>query len=176
MVPNIHRKPQSSSGTGRRGGGGDRKRIFIHLSLHWHHQNDTCIKMGQRWQPFKCFINCEGQNHKTVSVDHNFWRERRAEADSNRGPSAYQPNVLSLPLGQTGSTICYCFICPAYMPTRYLRTLSPIRIAALLCIDGWMVDWILTMSKWIGQTWELVTWCALSRCKIVLTNAPCQPR
>ena len=31
-----------------------------------------------------------------------FWRERRAEAVSNRGPSAYQPNAL--PLGQTGST------------------------------------------------------------------------
>ena len=28
-------------------------------------------------------------------------RERRAEAVSNRGPSAYQPNAL--PLGQTGS-------------------------------------------------------------------------
>ena len=30
-----------------------------------------------------------------------FWRERRAEAVSNRGPSAYQPNAL--PLGQTCS-------------------------------------------------------------------------
>ena len=30
-----------------------------------------------------------------------FWRERRAEADSNRSLSAYQPNAL--PLGQTGS-------------------------------------------------------------------------
>ena len=38
---------------------------------------------------------------KTVSTYHNFWRERRAEADSNRGPSAYQSNAL--PLGQTGS-------------------------------------------------------------------------
>ena len=47
------------------------------------------------------FINCEGQSHKTVSTDHNFRRERRAEADSNRGSSAYQPNAL--PLGQTGS-------------------------------------------------------------------------
>ena len=46
------------------------------------------------------FRNCERQSHKTVSTDHNFWRER-AEADSNRGPSAYQPNAL--PLGQTGS-------------------------------------------------------------------------
>ena len=47
------------------------------------------------------FINCEGQTHKTLSTDHNFRRERRAEADSNRGPSAYQPNALLL--GQTGS-------------------------------------------------------------------------
>ena len=30
-----------------------------------------------------------------------FWRERRAEADSNQGPSACQPNTL--PLGQTSS-------------------------------------------------------------------------
>ena len=36
-----------------------------------------------------------------VSADHNFWRERRAETDSNWGPSAYQPNAL--PPGQTGS-------------------------------------------------------------------------
>ena len=42
--------------------------------------------------------------HKTVSTDHSFCRERRAEADSNRGPSAYQPNAL--PLGETGSQGC----------------------------------------------------------------------
>ena len=36
-----------------------------------------------------------------MSTDYNFLREQRAEADSNRGPSAYQPNAL--PLGQTGS-------------------------------------------------------------------------
>ena len=45
--------------------------------------------------------NCEGQSHETVSTDHNFSRERRAEADLNQSPSAYQPNAL--PLGQTGS-------------------------------------------------------------------------
>ena len=43
---------------------------------------------------FLGFINCEGQIHKTVSTDHNFWRERTAEAESNRGLSAYQPNAL----------------------------------------------------------------------------------
>ena len=36
-----------------------------------------------------------------MSTDHNFWRERRDKADSNQGPSAYQPNAL--PLGQMGS-------------------------------------------------------------------------
>ena len=41
--------------------------------------------------------------NKTVSTDHNLSRERRSEADSNRGPSAYQPNAL--PLGQTGSHV-----------------------------------------------------------------------
>ena len=46
------------------------------------------------------FHNCQGQSHKTVSTDHSCWREKRAEADSNRGPSAYQPNAL--PLGQSG--------------------------------------------------------------------------
>ena len=57
-----------------------------------------------RWAAMRAilmFHNCEGQSRKTVSADHNLWRERRAEADSNRGPSAYQPNAL--PLGQTGS-------------------------------------------------------------------------
>ena len=37
-----------------------------------HHQNDSCIKMDSDESHFKCFINCEGQSHKTVSTDHNF--------------------------------------------------------------------------------------------------------
>ena len=36
-----------------------------------------------------------------MSINHSFWRQRKTEAESNRGPSAYQPNAL--PLGQTGS-------------------------------------------------------------------------
>ena len=41
--------------------------------------------------------NCYGQSHTTVSINHNFWRERKAEADSNRGPSAYQPAYNARP-------------------------------------------------------------------------------
>ena len=57
-----------------------------------------------RWAAMRAILKFhyfEGQSDRTVSTYHNFWRERRAEADSNRGPSAYQPNAL--PLGQTGS-------------------------------------------------------------------------
>ena len=57
-----------------------------------------------KWAAMRAILminNCEGQGDKTVSTDHNFRKERRAEADSNRIPSAYQPNAL--PLGQTGS-------------------------------------------------------------------------
>ena len=68
------------------------------LSLHCHHQNDSCIQMGSDESHFNASLIVR-DSHKIVSTD-NFWRERRAEADSNRGPSAYQPNVL--PLAQTG--------------------------------------------------------------------------
>ena len=58
--------------------------------------------MGSDESHFNVSVGSDGQSHKTVSTNHNlFWRERRAEAVSNRGPSAYQPNAL--PLGQTGS-------------------------------------------------------------------------
>ena len=59
----------------------------MYLPLHCHHQNDFCVKVGS------------DESHFNVSL----LRERRAEADSNRGPSAYQPNAL--PLGQTGSHV-----------------------------------------------------------------------
>ena len=80
--------------------GGGRGREIVYLSLHCHHQNDFCIK-GAAMKAILMFHNCDGQSHKTMSTDHNFWRERKAEADSNRGPFAYQPNAL--PLGQADS-------------------------------------------------------------------------
>ena len=62
-----------------------------------------CIKMGSDESHFNVspVIVRDKVTTETVSTDHNFWRERRAEAVSNRGPSAYQPTAL--PLGQTGS-------------------------------------------------------------------------
>ena len=57
-----------------------------------------------RWAAMRAilmFHNCEGQSHKTVFTDHNFWRERRAEADSNWIPSAYQPYRQAKPAHMT---------------------------------------------------------------------------
>ena len=80
-------------------GGGERGRLYT-----YRYTVTTRMTPALRWAAMRAilmFHNCEGQSHKTMSTDHSFWRERRAEADSNRSPSAYQPNAL--PLGQTGS-------------------------------------------------------------------------
>ena len=47
-VLNVHRnhKAYSGRGGGYGGGGGGGKREIIYLSLHCHHQNNSCIKMG----------------------------------------------------------------------------------------------------------------------------------
>ena len=94
--------------------------IILYLSLHCHHQNDFCIRMGSDESHFNVSVGSEmgsnenhlnfsvgsdEQSHKTVSTNHNLFEEKRAEAVSNRGPSAYQPNAL--PLGQNGSLRVY---------------------------------------------------------------------
>ena len=57
-----------------RGGGVWRlgKREIIYLSLHCHHQNDSCIKMGSDKSLFNVSVGSDGQSHETVSTDHNF--------------------------------------------------------------------------------------------------------
>ena len=82
-------------------GGGGRKTLLIYLSLHCYHQNDSCIKMDSDESHFNQLIKRKGQSH---SWDSDEWQtttfEEKGEpkVDSNRGPSAYQPNAL--PLGQ----------------------------------------------------------------------------
>ena len=40
---------------GGRGCGGGGEREIIHLSLHCHHQNDSCFKTGSDESHFNCF-------------------------------------------------------------------------------------------------------------------------
>ena len=60
-------------------------REIIYLSLHCHHQNDSCIRMGScvKMGCGKSYFNVslivrDKVTNKTVSTDHNFRRERRA--------------------------------------------------------------------------------------------------
>ena len=71
------------------GGGGGGGREIIHLSLHCHHQNDFCIKMGSDDSHFNVSVGSDGQSHRTVSTNHNLFEE-------NGEPKRYRTEVLPL--------------------------------------------------------------------------------
>ena len=85
------------------------EREIIYLSLHCHHQNDSCIKMGSDESHFNVSVGSDGQNHKTVSTNHNLFDEK-GEPKRYRTEvlPAYQPNAL--PLGQIGSLFFFFVI------------------------------------------------------------------
>ena len=50
------------------------EREIIYLSLHCHHQNDSCMMMGSDESHFIVSVGSDGQSHKTVSTNHNLFR------------------------------------------------------------------------------------------------------
>ena len=103
-----------------------------------------------RWAAMRAilmFHNCDGQSHKTVSTDHNFWRERRTEADLNWCPSAYQPTAL--PLGQAGSqrTAQTAWTdLSMYRPRQLSRMMCPFGHVATGIDDDWQKQCRLSSS------------------------------
>ena len=75
--------------------------LYNILSLHCHHQIDSCIKTDICESRFNASLIVRDKATRQCPRTTTFLKRKRAEADSNRGPSAYQPNVLSL--CQTGS-------------------------------------------------------------------------
>ena len=67
------------------GGEGD----YTYLSLHCHHQNDCCLKMGSDESHFNVSVGSDGQSHKTVFTNHNLFEEKGE-------PKRYQTDVLPL--------------------------------------------------------------------------------
>ena len=65
---------------------------MIYLSLHSHHQNDCCIKMGSDESHFNFSIGSDGQSHKIVSTNHNFLKKKESRSGIE-------------PLGQTDSLV-----------------------------------------------------------------------
>ena len=51
MVLSVHRNHKAYQGRGEGGGGMEvgEEGEYIYLSLHCHHQNDSCIKMGSNF-------------------------------------------------------------------------------------------------------------------------------
>ena len=78
----------------------------------------------------ECFSRKWWKSQDSVHKPQPFWRERRAEAVSNRGPSAYLPNAL--PLGQTGPLFKYLFY---WSMIAYIALFSALlsRLTALAC-------------------------------------------
>ena len=58
---------------GRGHGDGGRGREIIYLSLHWHHQNDSCIKMDKDESHFNVSLIA---SHKTGSTNYNLFEEK----------------------------------------------------------------------------------------------------
>ena len=79
MVLNVHKTIRLIR-DGEKGGGegvwrwGERE--ITYLSLHCHHQDDSCIKMGSDESHFNVSVGSDGQSHKTVSTNHNLSEEK----------------------------------------------------------------------------------------------------
>ena len=65
------------------------EREIVYLSLHCHHQNDSCIKKGSDDSHFNVSVGSNGQSHKTVSTNHNLFEEKGE-------PKRYRTEVLPL--------------------------------------------------------------------------------
>ena len=91
MVLNVHSETMKFIRDGEnwvRGyGGWGRGRLY--LSLHCHHQNNSCIKMGSDESRFNVSVGSDGKSHKTVSTNHNISEEKGE-------PKRYRTEVLPL--------------------------------------------------------------------------------
>ena len=69
--------------------GGEGDYIYIYISLHCHHQNDFCIKMGSEESHFNVSVGSDGQSHRTVPTNHSLSEEKGE-------PKRYRTEVLPL--------------------------------------------------------------------------------
>ena len=65
------------------------KRESIYTPQHYHHQNDSCIKMGSDESHFNVSVGSDGKSHKTMSTNHNLSEEKGE-------PKRYRTEVLPL--------------------------------------------------------------------------------
>ena len=63
---------------------------MIYLSLHCHHQNDSCIKMGSDESHFNVSVGSDGQSHTTVHKPQPFLKRKESR-------SGIEPRSFRLP-------------------------------------------------------------------------------
>ena len=93
MVLNVHinRTAYKGRGEGGKGVWRWREREIIYVSLHCHHQNDSCIKMGVDESHFNVSVGSDGQSQRTVSTNRNlFWKTKESR-------SSIEPRTFRLP-------------------------------------------------------------------------------
>ena len=82
-------------------------RLYTGLSLHCHQQNDSCINTASDESHFNVSLIGRAKVTRQCPQTTTLSEEKgKPNAESNRVPSAYQPNAL--PLGQTGSLTHLC--------------------------------------------------------------------
>ena len=63
--------------------------IYIYLSLHCHHQNDSCVKMSSDESHFNVSVGSDGQNHRDSPTNLKPFEEKGE-------PKRYRTQVLPL--------------------------------------------------------------------------------
>ena len=77
------------------------KREIIYLSLHCHHQNDSCIKMGSDKSHFDVSLIVRDKVTRQCLQTRTFEEKGEPKRIRTEVPLQLQP-VPALPLGQTG--------------------------------------------------------------------------
>ena len=93
MVRNVHRNHKAYYGREEGGKGVWRcvEKEIIYLSLHCHHQNDSCVKVGSDESHFHVSLIARDKvTNKTVSTSHKFWKRKESR-------SGLEPRSLCLP-------------------------------------------------------------------------------
>ena len=98
----IRDKEKGGKGGMEVGGGGGGMEI-IYLSLHCHHQNDSCIKMGSNESHFNVSVGIsDGQSHRTGQCPQTTTFLKRKESRNGTEP-VLLPYRLAKPAHQSNT-------------------------------------------------------------------------
>ena len=125
------------------------EREIIYLSLHCHHQNNFCIKVGSDESHFNISVGSDGQSHRAVSTNHNLLEEKGEPERIRTKVLPLTSLITPLPLGQTGSQVSLAPVKASVMQApavwlcaeRAKHDRCRVRLAVLLSAGYSCVTW-----------------------------------